>query len=85
LKMGETTSESLAKEGWTKRFTTSEPRLSEAVQIYEELGFEVRIEPADPKELLSSEACSECYLVQSGLYWTIYTRPLDRGSDRRSR
>lgn len=72
--MSETTAERLAKEGWTRQFTASEPRLSEAVQIYEALGYEVRREPVDPKELPSA-ACRECYLAQSGQYRTIYTRP----------
>lgn len=32
--------------GWTKQFTTDEPRLSEAVELYKSLGYEVRLEPA---------------------------------------
>ena len=31
----------LEEEGWVKRFTTDEPCLSEAVEQYKEIGFEV--------------------------------------------
>jgi hypothetical protein len=35
----------LEKEGWTRQFTVDEPRLSEAVEMYKSLGFEVHLEP----------------------------------------
>ena len=63
--------EELKKEGWTKRFIMDEPRLSEAVAQYEEIGFEVRLEPVDT----SSEVCTSCMTVVSDRYKTIYTRP----------
>ncbi|MHC4549247.1 MAG: hypothetical protein ACYTEZ_10770 [Planctomycetota bacterium] len=34
-------------EGWERRTVAQEPRLSEIVALYEELGFEVRLEPLD--------------------------------------
>jgi len=34
----------LAKEGWERRSVLSEPRLSEVVEEYKELGFEVHLE-----------------------------------------
>jgi len=61
----------LKKEGWEKRFTTDEPRLSEAVEQYKELGFEVLLEPVDT----SSEECTTCITAFSDRYKTIYTRP----------
>ena len=63
--------EELKKEGWEKRFTMDEPRLSEAVVQYEEIGFEVLLEPVDT----SSEECTSCLTAMSDRYKTIYTRP----------
>ncbi|HED04626.1 MAG TPA: hypothetical protein ENI60_07685 [Candidatus Fraserbacteria bacterium] len=62
----------LEREGWERRTVESEPRLSELVTLYEELGFEVRLEPVDTSEL-PSEDCRRCYLVRSERYRTIYT------------
>ena len=62
--------EELKKEGWSKRFTIDEPRLSEAVAQYEEIGFEVLLEPVDT----SSEECTSCLTAVSDRYKTIYTR-----------
>ncbi len=62
--------EELKIQGWEKRFTIDEPRLSEMVEQYKELGFEVLLEPAD----LSSEECTSCIAVVPKGYNTIYTR-----------
>jgi hypothetical protein len=62
--------EELKREGWEKRFTAEEPRLSEAVEQYQELGFEVHLEPIDP----SSQECTTCLTAFSDRYKTIYTR-----------
>ncbi len=61
----------LAAEGWEKRTTYDEPRLSEMVQFYEELGFEVLLQPLDPAE---ETACSECMLLNPENYKTVFTR-----------
>ncbi|KYH36566.1 MAG: hypothetical protein AYL30_007420 [Candidatus Hecatellales archaeon B24] len=63
--------EELRKQGWIRQFTASEPRLSEAVELYESLGYEVKLEPAIPSE--ANEACRECLLYEDCK--TIYTRP----------
>ncbi|MEW5761536.1 MAG: hypothetical protein AB1779_12305 [Candidatus Thermoplasmatota archaeon] len=63
-------SEELKKEGWIKQFIACEPRLSEAVEIYKELGYEVRLEPVD----LESNECMECYKKEPEKYKTIYIR-----------
>jgi hypothetical protein len=65
--------EELEKKGWTKRFTAGEPRLSEAVEEYQELGFEVLLEPFDPQE--RNGECASCLLTGNHRYETIYTRP----------
>jgi hypothetical protein len=64
--------EELKKEGWEKRFTMDEPRLSEMIEQYKELDFEVLLEPVDP----SSEECTSCLTdpAFSSRYKTIYTR-----------
>jgi len=64
--------EELRKEGWEKRFTMDEPRLSEMVEQYKELGFEVLLEPVDT----TSEECTGCLTdpVFSDRYKTVYTR-----------
>ena len=63
--------EELKRGGWTKRFTMDEPRLSEAVAEYEEIGFEVLLDPVDT----SSEECTSCITAFSDRNKTIYTRP----------
>jgi hypothetical protein len=57
----------LNKEGWEKRFTIDEPRLSEMAEQYKELGF---LEPVDT----SSEECTTCITAFHDRYKTIYTR-----------
>lgn len=65
----------LFKEGWMRRFTAVGARLTEAVEVYRGLGFEVRLEPAEPgaEQLLDSAACGQCFVMS--LARTIYTRP----------
>jgi len=67
-----TREEELTKQGWEKRFTIDEPRLSEMAEQYKELGFEVLLEPVDT----SSEECTTCLKDPnfSKFYKTIYTR-----------
>ena len=72
----------LIKEGWQRRFIATEPRLSEMVQLYEEMGFEVHLESIsaveEPDE--GSEECQECRICFKGFedqYKMIYTRSKD--------
>jgi hypothetical protein len=67
-----TREEKLRREGWEKRFTMDEPRLSEMVEQYREIGFEVLLEPIDA----SSEECTSCISDPAfcDRYKTIYTR-----------
>ena len=67
----------LEEEGWTRQFTAEEPRLSEAVELYKSLGFEVHLEPVVPDE--NSEECATCLEVMCDRYQTIYTRPAEGG------
>ena len=58
--------------GWERRTTIDEPRLSELVQLYEELGFEVLLRPVSREDL--GQECGTCYLAQPERFRTIYTR-----------
>ena len=64
--------EELAKEGWRKQFMTNEPRLSEAVEQYEALGFEVRLEAVDLDE--DDGTCKACLRLAPDEFKVIYTR-----------
>lgn len=68
-------SPSLADEGWTRRFTAIGTRLNEAVELYRGLGFEIRLEVAEPDadKVAESSACAQCFVMT--LAQTIYTRP----------
>lgn len=61
----------LAAEGWEKRATYSEPRLSELVEMYEESGYEVYLQPYNPAE---ESGCASCLNVAPEEYRTLYTR-----------
>jgi hypothetical protein len=73
----------LEAEGWTRQFTVDEPRLSEAIEMYKLLGFEVHLEPMVPDE--SSEECAACLEVMCDRYKTIYTRPAEGGDSEETR
>lgn len=66
------------EEGWKRRMVVSEPRLSEVVEMYEQLGFEVRLEQVDPEAAdWSEDECTMC-LEDPQFAETIrivYTRP----------
>jgi hypothetical protein len=64
--------EELAAAGWERCFLADEPRLSEAILTYLELGLEVLLLPPREEEL----ACSECLRVEPDRYRVIYTRRL---------
>ena len=66
-----TREQELARQGWEKRTTYDEPRLSEMAEMYAELGLEVRIEPFDPAD---QPDCAECMREQPERYKTIYVR-----------
>ncbi len=74
--------EELIRAGWEKRFVACEPRLSEMAEMYEEIGFEVHLEPLPAKEELEAaeasscdeKACSACFEVDPNRYRIIFTR-----------
>jgi hypothetical protein len=73
--------EKLEREGWVRQFIANEPRLSEAVELYKEAGFDVHLEPlpkgqecegcAGPEEKGECRVCFEGFEDQ---YKIIFTR-----------
>jgi hypothetical protein len=59
-------------DGWERRFIADPERAREAVELYRQAGFEVRVAPAIPEEL--REECESCWLVTGGYFRAIYTR-----------
>ncbi len=64
----------LKEQGWMKQNTIGEPRLSECVELYESLGYEVHLKPVAHSEL--DEECRKCYELEGeiGTVKTIYIR-----------
>lgn len=63
----------LSADGWTRRFTAEEPRLTEMAEYYRSLGLEVRVENG---ALGEDDECHECFDAEGfgERYKTIYTR-----------
>ena len=70
-----TREEELTNQGWERATTYDEPRLSEMVELYLEIGYEVHLEPLNPGE---EPMCSECMKSDPSRYKTVY---LKKGSD----
>ena len=70
--------ERLAAEGWERQHVDTEPRLSEAVETYESLGFEVLLVPVLQVCAAEGEGggCTACFEGDSDpdRYKVIYTR-----------
>ena len=62
----------LEKGGWVKQTTIGEPRLSEIVELYKSLGYEVHLEPVRLGEL--DEECRRCYEGEIDEVKTVYVR-----------
>jgi len=62
----------LVAEGWERRFVTDGRRATEVIDLYEELGYEVRAEPVREEEL--ENECEDCQLIVLMQFKTIYTR-----------
>lgn len=71
-----TREQELAGDGWTRKTTMNEPRLSEVVEEYRSLGFEVLLEPID-KAHCNEAGCSSCFEIEgvAEQFRTVYTRP----------
>lgn len=73
----------LQAQGWTMQFMTDEPRLSEAVEEYQNLGFEVHLEAVDPEACAQSEGCASCFENPEVAknFKIIFTRPRGRSPE----
>lgn len=69
----------LKAQGWARKFTADEPRLSEAVEEYRDLGFEVHLEPVDPDACQSEGQCTACFDNPEAArrFKVIFTRPAE--------
>lgn len=65
----------LVSQGWERRFMVGPDRLDESMQIYQELGFEIRQEPVRPVEF--HDICQACQTLACNDYVTIYTRKIE--------
>ena len=79
----------LEQQGWTRQFVANEPRISEAVQMYREAGFEVHLEPLPPQpKQPAEEKCeldTDCRQFFKGFEdqdKIIFTRPDEENTDR---
>ncbi len=68
---------------WQRRNTVGEDRIKELTDLYQSLGFEVKVEPVTVSP--EDTACQGCY-EGPGQYFIIYTRqippsPLGKGGD----
>jgi hypothetical protein len=57
--------------GWERRFIADAKRAQDAIEMYGEMGHEVRLEPVNTTGL--SEACSGC-LIAFAQFSVVYTR-----------
>ncbi|MHA2091031.1 MAG: hypothetical protein ACW98K_09245 [Candidatus Kariarchaeaceae archaeon] len=62
----------LQEKGWIRRTILDEPRLTEVVELYESLGFEVLVKPVDPATF--GAECSKCIKEQCDRFSTVYVR-----------
>jgi hypothetical protein len=61
----------LALEGWRRRFVGASPRLDEMIELYRELGHDVRVEELTEHDLAAG--CAGCRVALS-FFRIVYTR-----------
>jgi hypothetical protein len=62
----------LIAEGWERRFLVGPERETEVTELYEALGYEVRLEKLEPEAF--SESCGACPAVVCRDHLLLYTR-----------
>ncbi len=79
--------EILQNEGWTRQFIANEPRLSEAVELYRQSGFDVHLESGSAADEIDrcpqgeTGECLVCFEGNEDQYKIIYTRQKDEAAD----
>ncbi len=66
-----TPEEELISEAWKKQATYDDPRLSEMVEMYKEIGLAVHLEPFNTA---NEKGCTGCMALFADQLKTIYTR-----------
>lgn len=61
----------LCRKGWEYKGVFDEPKLSELVEMYEEIGFDVRLEAFNPDE---ESGCTECMKTAADRFRMIFTK-----------
>jgi hypothetical protein len=65
----------LQSQGWERRSVTEEKRLSELIELYESLDFEVHLEPVTQALMAAlGDDCDACFSGDWENYKVIYTR-----------
>ena len=62
---------SIRGKDWEKGFTIEEHRVNEYLELYESIGYEVRVEPATPDEM---EGCQVCFKTDFDNLRTIFIK-----------
>lgn len=62
----------LVAAGWERRFTADLRRVEEVIELYSQLGYEVRAVPVPAEEF--QDDCTDCHSVIASEFRTIYTR-----------
>jgi len=62
--------------GWEKQFTRGEPRLSEMVELFESMGREVLLKPAETPDNYVNPDCEACFISCDSNQKIIWTRKL---------
>ncbi|MBC8442165.1 MAG: hypothetical protein H8D87_21065 [Deltaproteobacteria bacterium] len=60
--------------GWERRGVYDDPRLTQILKMYEEIGFIVKIEPVRPE---IEAGCTECTKENPDKYYVLYTKKND--------
>jgi hypothetical protein len=63
--------------GWERRFVIESPRVAELTSLYEQLGFEVAVDPIQgsvPVSTSAEEGCAECPVAAALQFCMVYTR-----------
>jgi hypothetical protein len=63
----------LVAQGWERRFMAGPARVKEVMQLYQEMGYEIHLEPVIPTDL--SNDCQGCTLA-TNFFVTIYIHKL---------
>lgn len=69
VEVTDTVTPSFEKEGWERRSILDEPRLSEVVEMYEQMGLEVKVVEL---EVDNTDECQTC--LEPGTHKVVYTR-----------